>query len=432
MPGIMELTAESSLYTTLAVYVPGVVDWFATATPPPGSAKWCGPLAMRYCDQRSAAEYRACSAVDCESLCREPATARFCAGCLDQRARCQRDVLQRYADCGTCSDGSSCMDDIGQNVALAPYSRCCAPGSAPCDGNCVSTACGFREQFSNASCSCECAVPYVRSAGGACVCPPTQCPQSAPLLGADCQCRPCPPPSTGCPDGCRILDSDRNNCGACGVVCAADEACCSGVCTPIYSNGRCGSCTRTCVGPDRACCPDSTKIGSGRHCVDLSRDPANCGTCGNVCSSYYGMICVGGTCVCKPGYRACGDGCCAPGWACSSNQRNGSECTCPSTRVCHDPILGDDRCCAAGEVCCNGTCTSLGTLSDCSRCGDRCVYFDDAGNGTPGSCDPTHHCRCPTGTVAVERDANGGDRSCCPTATPFLCADGNCGANPGC
>ena len=48
-------------------------------------------------------------------------------------------------------------------------------------------------------------------------------------------------------------------------------------------------------------CPGQLKACNGA-CVDTKTDPANCGTCGNVCGS--DQACSNGTCVCKtrPGY----------------------------------------------------------------------------------------------------------------------------------
>jgi hypothetical protein len=67
----------------------------------------------------------------------------------------------------------------------------------------------------------------------------------------------CCPTGTACCNGtCTSLDSDRNNCGACGYVCPASA--------PLCNQGACYD------------CPPGT---------DFSWDSNNCGSCGNVCPS---------------------------------------------------------------------------------------------------------------------------------------------------
>jgi hypothetical protein len=69
---------------------------------------------------------------------------------------------------------------------------------------------------------------------------------------------------TKCIDTCVDLSSDRNNCGTCGEMCAADEFCdqgdCNLICTPpvVLCNGV---------------------------CVDFTSDDANCGSCGFACAA---------------------------------------------------------------------------------------------------------------------------------------------------
>ncbi|MET0284953.1 MAG: hypothetical protein ABW352_10795 [Polyangiales bacterium] len=79
---------------------------------------------------------------------------------------------------------------------------------------------------------------------------------------------------TKCLDTCVDLTSDRNNCGMCGEMCAADEFCnqgeCSLICTPpvVLCNGA---------------------------CVDFTSDDANCGSCGFACSA--AAQCIDSVCV---------------------------------------------------------------------------------------------------------------------------------------
>lgn len=87
-------------------------------------------------------------------------------------------------------------------------------------------------------------------------------------------------------DGCNIYQSlcngqciptntDPDNCGGCGVTCAADEVCSGGACV---ASDRCMSGLTPC----------------DRQCVDTDTDSDNCGGCGNVCRD--GEGCVQGSC----------------------------------------------------------------------------------------------------------------------------------------
>jgi hypothetical protein len=85
----------------------------------------------------------------------------------------------------------------------------------------------------------------------------------------------CEPGLSRCSEGCVDLASDAANCGACGNACAAGEVCFGGVCAREH---RCAPLTN---------CADV--------CVDLSADAANCGACGNACAA--DEICFAGQCA---------------------------------------------------------------------------------------------------------------------------------------
>ncbi len=79
---------------------------------------------------------------------------------------------------------------------------------------------------------------------------------------------------SACDDECLDLTRDPDNCGECGNSCGTASACSGGECV--------------CFSPNESWC------GRG-ECYDLSVDRQNCGTCGNVCEGF--EICNEGTCT---------------------------------------------------------------------------------------------------------------------------------------
>lgn len=144
-----------------------------------------------------------------------------------------------------------------------------------------------------------------------------------------------------CVDG----QTDPANCGACGVVCPAGQACCAGACVNTRDDetncGACGNvCTlpQTCGGsgtPGVCGCTPTTCEAEGKNCGQIPDACGNtlaCGectesrqTCGgggtpNVCGcladgvefAYEGSCdpcCSGDCCYAAPGIRVCAGGC---------------------------------------------------------------------------------------------------------------------------
>ena len=96
---------------------------------------------------------------------------------------------------------------------------------------------------------------------------------------------------------CAIFGSDVNNCGSCGHVCNLPNA------TSTCNNGQCAilNCNSGFA--------DCNGIASDGCEVNLNGDPANCGTCGSLCSFPNATAaCTGGGCIlanCNAGFANC-------------------------------------------------------------------------------------------------------------------------------
>lgn len=87
----------------------------------------------------------------------------------------------------------------------------------------------------------------------------------------------CPIGQEECAGFCSNLNTDENNCGACGQACESGELCVGGFCT--------------------LSCP-SGQTNCGGSCSDLSTDVNNCGACGAACPA--GEVCEASTCAPPP------------------------------------------------------------------------------------------------------------------------------------
>lgn len=95
-----------------------------------------------------------------------------------------------------------------------------------------------------------------------------------------------------CNGQCLDVEKDPMNCGSCGILCSKNQFC---------ANHRCIECPL----PFSNC---------NNSCVNTQTDPKNCNGCGGVCKSagHYAMNCVMGSCVedkdsCAAGWTNCND-----------------------------------------------------------------------------------------------------------------------------
>ena len=302
-----------------------------------------------------------------------------------------------------------------------------------------------------------------------------------------CVSTECPAPYATCGDTPTFLcatnlQTDRENCGACGVTCGAfvdglnmggrcvDGKCAfecvivGGVgnfrdCNGILDDGcetdvawdaaNCGACGKSCPAGVRCmngkCGCSGGKVDCNGSCVDLSSDRDNCGACGNVCedpldacesmpkNTTYG--CGGGKCgklVCLDRNADCnGDlslGCGSDG--CETSVRNdpnncgrcGNVCT--QGQECRDQGNGPeciDKCELSGTTQCGQACRDLRhDPQNCGACGSVCP----AGNAH-------QHASCKKGLCALEcepgfADCNGDPFDGCEV--DLRAHPGNCGA----
>ncbi len=182
--------------------------------------------------------------------------------------------------CLTC--GNECNTSEGE--------RCTSQGCKPCESgepgckNCIEET-YFNTQFNKCVEICYPTVPYPELSDMTNV-PP------------DGRCGCLDSSKTPCGYECKNINTDVDNCGACGNVCLFSGAYCnSGQCS-CFPEGQLQSRQFT----SQAVVATASEV-CNNQCVDTNTDNNNCGTCGNVCQS--GSTCNDGQCngkvSCNPG-----------------------------------------------------------------------------------------------------------------------------------
>jgi len=171
---------------------------------------------------------------------------------------------------------------------------------------------------------------------------------------------PCGDQHDLCDGQCLRVDDDPDNCGSCGRACGDDQVCFKGNCTNTCGAG-CSSTKQVCVVEDFCDCREGLSFCDSR-CVDLERDPENCGRCGTTCDE--GRSCEFGECVqaqCVDSPEVCSGSC---------------------TNI-DDDILNCGACgkaCESNEVCIASECKAYFSVSpqQCDAC--PCSVCDETGN----------------------------------------------------
>ncbi len=236
----------------------------------------------------------------------------------------------------------------------------------------------------------------------------------APVFDAGmCNSYECPSPYTTCPSKRGLcttnVESDPDNCGACGNRCGFPPD--AGPIVTTSADLYCieGSCRIDCRGTLGDC---NANIEDGCE-TSLLDDPANCGGCGLACKP--GEICWQGACGCPPGFTECaGDcrrieddpvNCGACGTTCGLPDPDAGAAAWPCGEVGKIPPN-------VGPACSNSACGlgCYGGMADCNQnwCDDGCetsLLSDRKNCGVCGNeCAPDQQCvagRCMCGDPAL-------------------------------
>ena len=216
-----------------------------------------------------------------------------------------------------------------------------------------------------------------------------------------------------CSGKCVDLQTDQDNCGACGFSVPFGETCINGQFSGSLARNKSGSSPALSgtTSPTAAVIPGSCLSGRSScsgTCKDLQNDAGNCGSCGNMCPS--GQSCLNGRCI-LPGTSATVASTTVPittitpELSCSSGEIPcGSSCVNVFTDKKNCGVCG--RACGSGDTCVNARCGPACTKSGTSLCDDTCVDLDTDMNNC-GAC----------GTEC---------KTFLPNAKGSLCSDGQC------
>jgi Cys-rich repeat protein len=258
-----------------------------------------------------------------------------CDGQIDEGSLCPNG---QACIAGSCKALACVADSDCGNGQLCVAKKCVSPGGCNADADCANgevcaaghcqpaaaCAAGLGDCDGDAKNGCETKLSSDDKNCGACgsVCPAgTACSngicEGDPGCVADSDCAPdqicengtcqsspvCAPGMADCDgdlqNGCETnVVTDAQNCGACGTMCPAGQACDKAACVAAacQTDADCANgdlCQNGNCVPPGPCAPGQAMCGNA--CVDLATDAANCGACGMMCPG--GEACSAGVCV---------------------------------------------------------------------------------------------------------------------------------------
>jgi len=222
-----------------------------------------------------------------------------------------------------------------------------------------------------------------------------------------------------CSGTCVYLQTDSDNCGACGFSVPYGETCRNGQFSSVSPENNSGlspapagmttadsAITSATTAAYQLTCPSGRTSCSGT-CTNLSNDAENCGSCGNICQS--GQNCQNTRCIqpvssvpvvntralititpessCIHGEIVCGSSCVNI----FSDKENCGDCgrACGSQEISVNARCGS-ACTESGTTLCNDNCVDLNTdMDNCGACGTECKTFLPNAKGslcTGGQC----------------------------------------------
>jgi hypothetical protein len=384
------------------------------------------------------------------------------AACLETQRCCNGVCVARDDDqhCGGCNNNCGSVAD----TSVCGVGGCmCTPGPL--------RDCNTDHQRDGCETNTDTDVNHCSECNNRCVLPFA----SARCSGGTCQIEACNPDHADCnsnpADGCETAINTTSNCGGCSASCSlpfASPTCanlgvgiyqcqvasCSagrGNCDGNHANGceqvltdlaHCGGCASPCA-PPRAtpsCATMSCRItscdmswgdcagGVADGCEQSLTTTSHCGGCGVPCSRANATAtCASGSCAiasCNPTHGNCNsmdpDGCETPLGTVTNCSSCGNSCSAPpfGTPTCPSIAAGCSFTCMSGYHRCGGVCARD---DDVTLCGPSCVVCTDPMNGGPVctggvcgvSCNPGHH-ECPGPTCLPNNSVSSCGTRCTP------------------
>ncbi len=409
---------------------------------------WQCSLGCKTDDECKGADGGAPSSACCNNVCADTAGDSANCGacgkaCMNGESCCSsacKDLTSDVANCGACA--SACK--LANATPACTKSLCtvaaCDNGFADCDQQ-PQNGCEVNTQTDPANCSacgkaCQVANAVAGCAMGACTI------ASCNAGFADCNMQ------VG--DGCEVnAQTDVNNCGACGKVCALANAtatcamggCAIAVCTMGFADcdnnpadgcevattsdvANCGGCGNACMLPNatpsctNGLCTVMTCKGAFADCnmmpgdgceVDTGTDVANCGGCGKVCVGVHVEV------------NKCANGACAIGSCTNQPQINQVYADCDNNAAdgCEVNIFTDPNNCGT----CGKVCSGMNANELCS--GGKCSVAACTGSFLDCDKDPANGCE-------VNKLTDGNNCGACGNVCPngAACNSGVCGVAP--